>query len=174
MTEDEQPAPAPPTDEEELIAAKAHRAMAIDANNATWDLLDGRTSAADFTPDEVDELLGRAYAAAYHWARAFETGPANAARAAWLLSRTNVVLGNGELALHHADQCGRIVATAGLSDFDLGYSHESRARALACLGRLDEAATELELAGATPVADPEDREIYEADLAAAPWFGLTS
>ena len=31
--------------------------------------------------------------------------PANAARAAWLLSRTHAVLGLGELALHHADQC---------------------------------------------------------------------
>ena len=26
---------------------------------------------------------------------------------------------------------------------------------------------------ATPVADPEDREIYEADLVLEPWFGFT-
>ena len=163
----------PPTDEEELIASKAHRAMAIDANNSTWELLDGKTSRDEFGPAEVDEVLARAYAAAYHWARAFDSGPANLARAAWLVSRTNAVLGNGDLALHHADRCGQIVAEAGLDDFDLGYSHESRARALACLGRLDEAAAEWDLAKATPVADPEDREIYEADLVVGPWFGFT-
>ncbi len=118
-------------------------------------------------------MLARAYAAAYHWARAFDSGPANAARAAWLLSRTHAVLGLGELSLHHADQCGRIVAAGGLDDFDLGYSHECRARALACLGRLEDAAAEWDLARATPVADLEDREIYEADLVAAPWFGFT-
>jgi hypothetical protein len=165
--------PGEPTAEEELLASRAHRAMAIDANSATWELLDGKSSPQEFTPDEFDEVLARAYAAAYHWARAFESGPTNAARAAWLLSRTHAVLGHGELSLHHADRCARIVNAAGLGDFDLGYSHEARARALACLGRFDEASTERELAETTEVADPEDREIYEADLAAAPWFGLT-
>ena len=167
------PDPIPATAEEALIAAKAHRAMAIDANNATWELLDGRTSRDEFTADDLDELLARAYAAAYHWARAFDTGPANAARAAWLLSRAHAVLGFGELALHHADQCERIVEAGGLEDFDRGYSHECRARALACLGRLEEAAVEWDLARATAVADREDREIYEADLVAPPWFGFT-
>jgi len=33
-----------------------------------------------------------------------------AAQAAWLLSRCHVVLGHGELALHHADECAAAVA----------------------------------------------------------------
>ena len=41
-----------------------------------------------------------------------------------------------------------VVETAGLDDFDLAYAHEARARALACLGRLDEAAVELKAAHA--------------------------
>ena len=36
------------------------------ANNSTWELLDGR----ELTDDEADDLLGRAYAATYHWRRA--------------------------------------------------------------------------------------------------------
>ena len=149
-----------------------HRAMGVAANNSTWELLGGRTSADDFTPDEIDDVLGRAYASTYHWARAADRTPANAARGAWLVSRVHAVLGNGELALHHADRCQAIVAEAQLDDFDLGYGHEARARALACLGRLDEARTERELAVAVPIADDEDREIYEGDLVAEPWFGL--
>lgn len=145
-----------------------HRRLAIAANNSVWELLDGRR----YAPDEVDELLSRAYAAAYHWQRAADRGPENAARAAWLLSRCHVVLGHGELALHHADRCAEVVADAGLRDFDLGYAHEARARALACLGRLDEAAAERASAHAVEVDDADDRQVFEDDLAAGPWFGL--
>jgi hypothetical protein len=150
------------------VDAVAHRRLAIEANNAAWELLDGRAH----TPEETDELLGRAYAAAYHWQRAADRGPENAARASWLLSRCHVVLGHGELALHHADRCASVVASAELQDFDLAYAHEARARALACLGRLDEAGLELVAARSVEIADPEDREVVDADLAAGPWFGL--
>jgi hypothetical protein len=43
---------------------------------------------------------------------------------------------------------------------------------LACLGRIDEAKLERELAAAVPIADDEDRALVEADLAAEPWFGI--
>ena len=66
------------------------------------------------------------------------------------------------------------VATAGLADFDLAYAHEVRARALACLGRLEEAEAELAAARAVPIADDEDRQIVDGDLAAGPWFGLAA
>ncbi len=148
--------------------AALHRRLGIEAFNATWELLDGR----DDTRADVDELLARAYASAYHWSRASDRGPENDARASWLLSRCHVVLGQGGLALHHADRCLAAVVDAGLVDFDLGYAHEARARALACLGRLDEAAHEFVAARAVEVADDEDREIFDTDLAAEPWFGL--
>jgi uncharacterized protein YndB with AHSA1/START domain len=143
-----------------------HRSQAIDANNSMWELLDAEA------PDPT-ELLSRAYAAAYHWRRAAGRTAANAARASWLLSRCHVVLEHGDLALHHADECVAAVEHAGLQDFDLGYAHEARARALALLGRMDDAAVELAAARAVEVADDEDRVIFEADLAAPPWFGLT-
>jgi uncharacterized protein YndB with AHSA1/START domain len=150
------------------VAADWHRAQAIEANNSAWELLDGRR----LDPGEVDDLLARAYAAAYHWARASGRTPANAARASWLMSRAHAVLGQGDLALHHADRCAAACTAAGLGDFDLAYAHEARARALACLGRTDEAAAERSAAATVEIADPEDRAIFEGDLAAGPWWSL--
>ena len=89
-------------------------------------------------------------------------------------SRAHAVLGQGDAALYHADRSAAVVATAGLADFDLAYAHEARARALACLGRLDEAEAELAAARAVPIADDEDRQIVDGDLAAGPWFGLAA
>ena len=148
--------------------AALHRRLAIDANNATWELLERGSDAAG----DRDELLERAYAAAYHWRRAAGAGPANAARASWLVSRVHAVLGHGDLALHHAGRCAETVAAAGLEDFDLAYAHEARARALACLGRRHEAATELAVARSIAIADDEDRATVVADLAAEPWYGV--
>jgi uncharacterized protein YndB with AHSA1/START domain len=146
-----------------------HRRLAVAANNSAWELL--RRWAA-LSPDEADDLLGRAYAAAYHWRRATGAGPANAVRASWLMSRVHAVLGQGELALHHADQAMAAARAAGLADFDLAYAHEARARALACLGRRDEATSELAAAHDVPIADEDDRDVLAGDLAAEPWYGL--
>lgn len=143
-----------------------HRTQAIAANNSVWEVL------GDDSP-LTTELLSRAYAASYHWARAADRTPENDARAAWLLARCHAVLGDGNLALHHADECAAVVAEAGLGDFDLAYAHEARARALAALGRDDQARVELEAARAVEVADADDRAIVEDDLASPPWFGLT-
>lgn len=160
-----------PDAEDSLDAeGELHRRQAIEANNSVWDLYDGR----HYGPDDVDELLGRAYAAAHHWRRASGNGPTNAARASWLLSRCHAVLGHGDLALHHAEQSARVVEAAGLHDFDLAYAHEAIARARACLGEFEEAAAELVLAHAVEIADPQDRSVVESDIAAEPWFGLAA
>src|SRR5262245_40181249 len=87
--------------------AEQHRSQGITANNSTWELLDGRQLSAD----EIDDVLGRAYAAAYHWRRAARRGPENTSRASWLLSRVHAVLGQGELALYHADRCMAVAAS---------------------------------------------------------------
>ena len=147
-----------------------HRAQAITANNSVWGLLDGR----HHTADEADELLHRAYAAAYHWRRATGATTINQARAAWLVSRAHVVLGHGDVALHHADHCAVFTAQAAqdAADFDHGYAYEARAWALACLGRLDEAGEAYRRAISVQVADDDDRSIYQGDLHAEPWFGL--
>jgi uncharacterized protein YndB with AHSA1/START domain len=170
LLETGRPMPSVVTSDEERSAEEIeggwHRTQAITANNSVWELLDTES------PDPT-ELLSRAYAAAYHWARATGLTAENGARASWLLSRCHVVLGHAELAMHQADECSAAVALAGLQDFDLAYAHEARARALAALGRLDEAATELDAARSVAIADEDDRQVFESDLAAPPWFGLT-
>ncbi|HEU4841836.1 MAG TPA: SRPBCC family protein [Ilumatobacteraceae bacterium] len=157
-------------DEGDDAEGALHRQQAIDANNATWELLD----VAERTPDEVDDLLARAYTAAFHWRRAARRGPENAVRASWLISHVHAVLGQGDLALHHADRALATATAAGLADFDLAYAHEARARALACLDRRVEAAAELAAARAIPIADDEDRTVLLGDLAAEPWYGLAT
>lgn len=169
-------APLPPVDtgagatDPAEIEGNWHRAQGVTANNSVWELLDGRA----YEPDEVDELLHRAYAAAYHWNRATGATAVNQARASWLLSRAHATLGHGDLAMHHADQCDVHLRRAGeeAADFDLAYLYESRARALACLGELDQAREAYRRAGAVQIADDQDRAIVEADLASGPWYGL--
>ena len=58
------------------------------------------------------------------------------------------------------------------SDFDHAYVFESQARALASLGRLDEAGEAYQRAAAVQIADDQDRAIVKSDLAAEPWYGL--
>lgn len=148
-----------------------HRTEAASANNSVWELLDGR----EYSPADADDLLQRAYAAAYHWRRATGATAVNQARASWLLSRAHAVLGHGEVALHHADRCAALTSGApdDVSDFDHAYVFEAKARALAALGRLDEAGEAYRRAMAVEIADDQDRTIVQGDLAAEPWYGLT-
>lgn len=152
------------------IEGNWHRAQAVTASNSVWELLDDR----DHGAGEADELLQRAYAAAYHWKRATGSTAVNMGRASWLVSRAHVKVGHGEVALHHAERAAHFVEQAGAdaADFDHGYVHEAQARALACLGRTDEAGESYRAAAATAVRDDQDRSIFEGDLAAGPWFGL--
>lgn len=162
------PAATEPPEEVDDAGAEWHRTAGITANNGIWDLLANENR----SPEDDEELLRHAYASAYHWARAARRGPENGVRGDYMLAKAWVALGNGERALHYADRCMAGCAAAGLADFDLAYAHEARARALGALGRLDEARSARAAAVATPVADPEDLAIVEADLAAGPWFGL--
>jgi uncharacterized protein YndB with AHSA1/START domain len=152
------------------VEGQWHRSEAIAASNAVWELLDGRVLGVD----EVDQLLERAYAAAHHWRRARGATIVNRARASYLLSRVHAVCGHGDLALRHADRCSDLVIRApdDMDDFDHAYAYEARARALACLGRLDEARESRRRAAAVGIRDDQDRAIFDADLAAGPWFGL--
>ncbi len=149
------------------IDLAAHREQGVAANNRAWVLLGApQRSAAD---DE--QLVHAVHASAYHWG--YAGTPVHQARAEYMCSRAYSVLGRAEPALRHAERCLEIIGREGLVDFDLAYAHEAVARALACGGRLDEAAAHLEAARAVPIADDEDRSIFDGDLAAEPWFGLT-
>jgi uncharacterized protein YndB with AHSA1/START domain len=145
-----------------------HRAQAVEANNATWALLDG----AGTSDDHDDRLVHTVHASAYHWGIA--GGPEHRARAEYMCSRVYAFLGRAEPALHHATRCRTLTDAAGLVDWDLAYSHEAMARALACAGELGAAAQEYRLVLDTAVTDPDDRGLVESDLAAGPWFGFVA
>ena len=140
-----------------------HRRQAIECNNSTWDMI-----GSERTAEHDEEMLRRAYAAAYHWQRADRTGPTNEARAVWLLAKVQLLAGEPTLSLRYADRCLALCRQHGLVDFDLAYAYEARARALQALGRTDEAAAEWSAAHAVEIVDDEDRAMVEADLAEGP------
>ncbi|MFM8015085.1 MAG: hypothetical protein ACKPCO_03280 [Actinomycetota bacterium] len=152
------------------IDPAAHRTLAVEANNATWEILGKALN--EISEDDAEEMTRRAYASAYHWQRAEGTIPANEARANWLLSRVWAVRQNGELALYHARRCLTVCESAGLVDFDLAYAHEALARSFAALRNAELARHHLAIARDVPISDSEDRALVEADLAGEPWFGL--
>ena len=145
-------------------SAEWHRAQAIEANNATWQHVDdiraGNRSAAG--------VVRSAYAAAYHWERASGAGPANEARARYLIGTAWLVSARPELALDYGDRTLQQCRDHGLADFDLAYAHELRARALTVLGRPADAREAWQAARSVPIANPQDRAIVEADFADAP------
>ncbi len=147
------------------------RRLGAKTNGETWDLL----SRESLNESEVDELIERANASAYHWRRATDEGAVERARAAWMLARCHTVAGHADLALHHAKVCAALTEAAPAAvDFDRAYAHEASARANALAGDLDKAAKEKAAAEAETeaIADAETREILESDIAGGPWFGL--
>ena len=147
-------------DDAEDAEGSWHRMQAVQSNNSAWDLLDHER-----TPAEDEDLLRRAYAAAYHWDRAAGRTPENEARADWLLAKAQLQVGRPEISLHHAERCLATCERHQLVDFDLAYAHEARWRALRALGRQSEADLARSSARAVPIADPENRAAVESDLA---------
>jgi uncharacterized protein YndB with AHSA1/START domain len=141
-----------------------HRTEAVAVNNSIWELLDRD----DLTVDEGEDLLRRAYAAAYHWARAVDRGPEHEARAEYMIAKAYLKLERADDALRHASRCLATTTQAALGDFDLAYAHEVVARALQLSG--DEAGSleSWKAAKAVPIADPEDQAILDGDFAGAP------
>jgi len=139
-----------------------HRAQGIECNNSTWEMIE-----AERTPDNDEEMLRRAYASTYHWARAARRVPANDARGAWLLAKVQLLVGQPQLSLRYADRCLEVCKQYGLADFDLAYAYEARARALKALGGGIAAGDNWDLAKSVPIANAEDQAILDADLAVA-------
>ncbi len=145
-------------------AGEWHRAQGVECNNSIWDLV----GKEDRSPADDEEMLRRAYSSAYHWQRAHGAGPANEARALYMLAKVHLLTGQGARSLEYADACLAQCVQHGLVDFDLAYAHEARARALRDLGREVEGLAAWATAKQQPIVDREDRDIVEADFADAP------
>lgn len=150
------------------LDAAAHRRLAVDFFNHTWTLI----RKADRTPAETDEMIHAAHASRYHWSKAGTT--VNLARGEWQCSRVYAVLGRAEPALWHARRCvdyaAAAAATGEAESWDVPSSYEAMARALAVAGDR-QAAEEWRVraqASLASVAEAEDRQVIEEDLATLP------
>ena len=146
------------------MTPEEERQLAVDLFNRSWTLLER----PERTPEQDDELIHSAHASRHHWA-AVGT-PANLARGEWQLSRIYSSLGRAEPALHHAKRCLAYCEANpdALEDWDLPFAHEALARAYRVAGNEAEAARHhTELAGelGERIADADERELLEADLA---------
>jgi hypothetical protein len=139
------------------------RQLAVDLYNHAWTLID----LPERTAEQEDELIHASHASRHHWAQVGTA--ANLARGEWQLSRVYAVLGRAEPALHHARRCLAYCEGSpdAIEDWDLPFAYEALARAQLVAGRAEEAgaakARAVELGAA--IADPEDREVLENDLA---------
>jgi hypothetical protein len=135
------------------------RQLAVDLFNNVWTLM-GRD---DRTPDDDAAMVHAAHASVHHWSKVGTE--VNQVRGEWQVSRVYTVLNRAEPALWHARRCMALAVAAGVADWDLAYAHEAVARALFVSGDVAGAAAEVEAAKAVPIAEDDDRELLEKDLA---------
>jgi hypothetical protein len=150
-----------------------HRWFGAELNNEVWDLIQSPVT-ADSPQDDRDAVLYGAYASARHWMEAGTV--ANRARGEHLIARAALAVGLAEVALRHARHCLDLVERhpEEMADWDAPFAHEALARALAATGEVAPGREHRETAVrlTAELADPEDREVLEAELAREPWFGL--
>lgn len=141
--------------------SEMHRALAPEAFNHTWELLDR----PDLTRTEEEEMLASAFAQRYHWYRVGD--PRNLAIADWQVSRVAAVLGYSDLALRFGERSLEVCREHGLDPFVTGFAHEAIARAAAEVDDVETFNEHLQAARAliAEITDDEDRETLEADIA---------
>lgn len=161
-----QPHPPPPPLPPELDTA-TRRALAVGIYNRCWELLE----IPDRTPEQDAELIHAAHASRYHWGEIADT-PARLWRGEWMCSRAYAVLGRPEPSLWHARRAVTLVEAGGaaVEDWDRPAVYEAMARAAFAAGDTEAGAAwktrAAELAAA--LADADDREVIERDLATLP------
>lgn len=164
-TEEGTPMPEPPLPPE--IDPATRRALAVGLYNRCWELLE----IADRSAEQDAELIHTAHASRHHWGEIADT-PARIWRGEWMCSRVYAVLGRPEPALWHARRA-QLLAEAGgeaVEEWDLPAVYEALARASFVAGNPADGATwKAKAAGlAAGLADADDRDVIEQDLAALP------
>jgi hypothetical protein len=134
-----------------------HRQLGVDLFNEVWRLMETR--------EDDDRMVHAAHASRYHWGEAPACKPENLARGEWQVSRVYTVVGLHEAALRHARRCLDLCEEHGLGDWDLAYAYEAVARGYKTAGAAPEAEAYKKLAAEVPIAEEEDREHLDEDLA---------
>jgi hypothetical protein len=154
------------TSEPTELDPATRRKLAADLFNHTWTLLE----LTDRTPEQVDEMIHSAHASRYHWGEVPGHEAVHLARGEWQCSRVYAVLGRAEPALWHARRCLEINEAAGNADWDIASAYEAMARAHLAAGDLQQVAAwkAKAVAALDAIADADDREIVEGDIATLP------
>lgn len=151
---------------------EAHKHFAIDCNNTVWNLWEKKDrSAAD---DEA--MTHAAHASLWHWMHAGKA--VHRQRGEWMVAKCYMHRKLSAEALRHAARCLELTQShaAEMADFDTAFAYELMARVHALAGNKQDAAAFLAKAQAAGAAikDKEDREVFESQFKAEPWFGLRS
>jgi hypothetical protein len=152
------------------LDAAEHRRLGAGLYNYTWTLMEK----SDRTAAETDLMIESAHASAFHWMQIGALN--NRARGHWLCSRVYAVAGRPEPSLWHARRCLELVEAGGegFEDWERGSALEAVARASAIAGDRAESDRYKALAEAElpKIAEADDREVLEKDLASIPSTGL--
>ena len=135
----------------------ACRRFAVSANNEAWEILERPAR----SPEETDQMLNAAHAAAWHWGRI--GGAVQRLRARYLLATAHAVAGSGTQAIRHG-QAALASMEAGdveIGAFDRAAVHGSCALAYAILGSDDEAQRSREAfrSAAQALEEPPERDL---------------
>lgn len=151
-----------------LTEAAWHRQQAVDLFNFTWTLI----GKPDRTSDEDDLMIHAAHASRYHWGVAGTV--VNFLRGDWQIAHVYTILRQPQAAVHYARRCLEHCLANHIGDFDVAYAYEGVARAYACAGHTAEAQHYQRLAeqAGEQILEEEDRQQFQKDLAAGPWFDL--
>jgi hypothetical protein len=139
---------------------ETERSVAVGLFNRAWELLE----TTDRTTDQDDDLIHTAHASRYHWGRVGE--PFNRARGEVAMREVST-LGRAEPALWHSGRCLAILEASGSVTTQVAAAYEGLAaprRGGRRRGRVSLAGEEPKAALAA-IADPEDRQLIEQDLA---------
>jgi DNA-binding transcriptional MerR regulator len=140
------------------------RRLAAELFNLTWTLLEK----PDRSTEDDDRMVHAAHASRFHWGEI--GGAQQLAVGEWQCARVYAVLGRAEPSLHHARRALEIAEEGDVPDWTMASAYEALARAHAVAGDRSEAERFAALAreAVDRIADPEDREVIEGDLATLP------
>ncbi len=152
------------TDEHEEITMEAHKKLAGETFNLTWDLMDRK----DRSPADDDLMVHAAHTSRFHWGKVGTE--VNLERGDWQISRVYALLGKGTEALHYARSCLDTCIRNEIGDFDLAFALEAMARAHALLDEWEDSERYFEHAttAAGTIAKDDDREYFLSELGTVP------
>lgn len=142
------------------------RDLGIDLFNRVWELLDKPSR----TPDENAAMLTAAFASRWHWGQADEATTENLAIGDWQIAHVAAQLGHGSVALEYAKRALAAADAEGWGDWQRASMLEGMARACAAAGDSEGRAKYHAAASAAlaEIAEDEDRELIESQLASVP------